>query len=101
MLFSSPPGYTANSSNRQTLAGGPSALGSPGLQSQPVTPGTGLKSQSNLVPSGFQQSSPLASGTNPGTSSFATPSSQPSNMNQFFGSPNQSTLLRILLGKTT
>lgn len=95
MLFSSPPGYYSNSSNRQTV---PGLLGSPGQQSNPVTPGANRMSASS-----FQSNQPTpAPSMNPGSSNFTQPSNMPAPplMNQYTGSPNRSTLLRVLLGKT-
>jgi hypothetical protein len=100
MLFRPPPGYGVNAPNRQTVGG----LGAPGIQSLPVTPGASHVSNP-------YQSSP-AGGLNYGASSYApqssysvpssmpTPNQAPPLMHQYNNSPNRSTLLRVLLGKT-
>jgi hypothetical protein len=86
MLFNPPPGFQTGSTNKQTVSG----LAVPGLQAHAVTPGTNNMPGKNPFPV-------------PGTSSYSAPSSQTSTMNPYFksGNGNLSTLLRVLLGKTT
>lgn len=75
LLSSTPPGYQAPSTNKQTIGG----LAVPGPQMRAITPGT----------SSFTQ-----------PSSFGQPAQAPT-MTPYSNSPNISTLLRVLLGKTT
>jgi len=88
MLGSGPPGFNANSPNKQALG----VLSTPGIQSNPASLGV------NYQTSPFAQ---ISLGGVPGTSNFTDPSSKPANLNQWTGSQNNSSLLRALLGNTT
>jgi len=74
MLGTAPPGYYSGSSNRQMIRG----LGSPGLQSQPTTPGSNRLSSMNQ-PFGAQAAGqgPNIGSMTPGSSSYLPPSSIP------------------------
>lgn len=95
MLYSQPPGYQPSFMNKQTLGG----LSTPGNQANALTLGNPQKAGAGPInPSSMLNGSPSL--MNSGSSSFSQPSSQPSNMNQYFnsGNGNQSTLLRVLMG---
>lgn len=98
MLYTQPPGYYTNPTNRQTLTGLGAALGSPGQQSTPVTPGSSTQGAGYTL---FNQVTPLAANSMPGSASYTRPSSMPQGpvMNQYLASPNRSTLLRVLAGR--
>lgn len=113
MLNSQPPGYQLSPLNRQTSTG----MGYPGQQSRALTPGSAMQygSSNFSMPSSaaIPSSSPRASGgTEPFGSNFSMPSnfsipssfegaSNPATMTPYLNSPNLSTLLRVLVGKTT